>query len=289
LVLSQQTQVVLDPWQLTPGWVAEYLAAVGNTLPVYTETGLVPPLAVAARTLGQLLDKLPLPAGAIHSLQELDVLRPIPAVGLVLGVAHLERPRQRGSLEFRTVAYSLRDGQDRALLNGKSTVLVVHSAHSAGSQEPPGGPAGRQEAAAPSPISESSSLLPAVSRTITQAQLDAYCRASGDFNPLHWDPQFAAGTQFGGTIAHGMLTLAFVAEMLAGAFGKAWLESGRLQVRFKGAARPGDRVTTWGRIVKEEPLSQGRRTHCQVALRHAGSGAELISGTAAVLAPGGAQ
>ena len=36
--------------------------------------------------------------------------------------------------------------------------------------------------------------------------------------PFHLDEEFARTTQFGGRIAHGMLTLAFVSEMLETAF-----------------------------------------------------------------------
>ena len=124
--------------------------------------------------------------------------------------------------------------------------------------------------------------LPVVVKTITQRQLDDYARASGDYNPLHRDAEFAASTQFGGIIAHGMLTLAFVSEMMVGAFGRAWLESGALKVRFKGAAYVGDEVEAWGQVTKEEPLPQCRRVVCSVGVRNRRSGQELISGTATV-------
>jgi len=39
---------------------------------------------------------------------------------------------------------------------------------------------------------------------LTQAQFDEYARLSGDDNPIHIDPGFAAGTRFGRTVAHGM-------------------------------------------------------------------------------------
>jgi len=90
--------------------------------------------------------------------------------------------------------------------------------------------------------------LPAVAKTLSQEKIDRYARASGDFNPIHVDAAFAAQTPFGGTIAHGMLLLAYLSEMLTAAFGQAWLSGGRLKVRFKGAARPGDVVTARGRV-----------------------------------------
>jgi 3-hydroxybutyryl-CoA dehydratase len=295
--ISQQTALDLDPWELTHDWVQEYLTAVGDSSPVYRETGLAPPLALAARTLGQLLDKLSLPAGAIHSLQELETLGPARPGQQVRGLASLERPRRQGSLEFRTVAYQLRDGGGRPLLRGKSTVLIVQSAGQAAGQAAADQSdsrtqldgAARWGSTPPVAATGAARDLPVVCRTITQAQLDAYSQVSGDRNPLHWDARFAAGTQFGGVIAHGMLTLALISEMLAGAFGRAWLEGGKLEVRFKGAARPGDRVKTWGRVTKEEPLPQGRRVECLVGLRHASTLAELISGSASVVLPSGVR
>ena len=88
--------------------------------------------------------------------------------------------------------------------------------------------------------------LPAVgatfetARSVTQAQIDAYAAASGDHNPLHVDPEFARTTPLGGTVAHGMLVLAWLAALLTDAFGRAWLEGGTLRIRFRAPARPGD-------------------------------------------------
>jgi 3-hydroxybutyryl-CoA dehydratase len=82
-----------------------------------------------------------------------------------------------------------------------------------------------------------------VTRTITQEQLHAYADASGDHNPIHVDPAFAATTPFGGTIAHGMLVLALIGETMHAAYGDRWLREGKLKVRFKAPTRPGSTVT----------------------------------------------
>jgi 3-hydroxybutyryl-CoA dehydratase len=94
-------------------------------------------------------------------------------------------------------------------------------------------------------------------KALTQEKIDRYARASGDFNPIHVDPAFAASTPFGGTIAHGMLLLAYLSEMLTAAFGRAWLAGGRLKVRFKGVARPGDTLTVRGRVERVRDEGQG--------------------------------
>ena len=82
-----------------------------------------------------------------------------------------------------------------------------------------------------------------VTRTLTQDQLLAYADASGDHNPIHVDPAFARTMMFEGTIAHGMLVLALVGEMMFAAHDDEWASRGRLKVRFKLPARPGDMVT----------------------------------------------
>ena len=119
--------------------------------------------------------------------------------------------------------------------------------------------------------------LPEVEKAVTRERISSYVRASGDHNPLHIDAEFAAKSQFGGIIAHGMMTLAFVSEMLTLAFGRSWLESGRLKVRFKAAAYPGDTLRTWGMVDKAEHGAIG----CSVGLRNQ-RGEEVISGVASV-------
>jgi acyl dehydratase len=44
-----------------------------------------------------------------------------------------------------------------------------------------------------------------IERTLTQADFDAFARLSGDANPIHVDPEFAARTRFGRTVSHGAL------------------------------------------------------------------------------------
>ena len=96
-------------------------------------------------------------------------------------------------------------------------------------------------------IREGKTLNPVV-KHITQEKINLYAEASGDYNPIHVDESFAATTPLGGTIAHGMLNLAYVSEMMTSAFGRSWLAEGKLRAKFKEPARPGDTLTINGKI-----------------------------------------
>lgn len=90
--------------------------------------------------------------------------------------------------------------------------------------------------------------LPGLEVQLSQEKINTYGQAVGDFNPIHVDEAFAAKSPFGGTIAHGMLILAFVSEMMTRVFGDDWSLSGKLSVRFKSPARSKDLITISGDV-----------------------------------------
>ena len=276
---------------ITPAAVAAYLQAVGDELPIYAETGLTPPLLLAAATLGLLESAIP--AGSIHTIQEVDARRAVRQGETLRAIVNAERPRERGGRQFATFHCALSspaDTDEPPALTSKTTIMLPSAAAStppatapACRRPPPSADAaGRQSLESRRETDRESGGgmaggLPVISRRITQAQLNAYAAASGDHNPLHLDAEFAAATQFGGIIAHGMLTLAFLSEMLTAAWGERWLSAAKLRVRFKGAAYLGDLVETRG-----QPNPSGG---CAVSVINAASGETLITGTAALNSP----
>jgi 3-hydroxybutyryl-CoA dehydratase len=82
-----------------------------------------------------------------------------------------------------------------------------------------------------------------LSRLIDQARVDAYADAARDHNPIHIDEEFAAATPFGHRIAHGMLVLALVSELMTEAFGTRWAEGGSLKVRWRAPVVPPAQVS----------------------------------------------
>ncbi|MCH7801888.1 MAG: MaoC family dehydratase [Chloroflexi bacterium] len=90
--------------------------------------------------------------------------------------------------------------------------------------------------------------LPIVEKLVSQDDVDRYADASGDHNPIHVDPEFAAGSQFGRRIAHGMMIAASISEMMVKAFGQQWHRSGRMKIRFRAPVYPGDTIRATGTI-----------------------------------------
>jgi 3-hydroxybutyryl-CoA dehydratase len=91
--------------------------------------------------------------------------------------------------------------------------------------------------------------IPPVRHTADQPMIDAWSRLSGDVNPLHVDPEFAAATPFGGTIAHGHLSLTWLCEALLAWRGEEWLGGGALdRIRFVGPVKPGVEVRVEGEV-----------------------------------------
>lgn len=75
-----------------------------------------------------------------------------------------------------------------------------------------------------------------------QVQMTAWALLSGDSNPLHIDPAYAASTRYGGTIAHGHMVVAWLTEWLASGGSPARLSGITLEaLRFRAPVRPGHR------------------------------------------------
>jgi acyl dehydratase len=90
--------------------------------------------------------------------------------------------------------------------------------------------------------------LPERRVTVDQATLVRYAGISGDFNPLHWDPTFAATVSpTGGVIAHGMLGMGLLSALLTD-----WLgDAGRVRsmsCQFRAACPVGAAVTLGGEV-----------------------------------------
>lgn len=90
---------------------------------------------------------------------------------------------------------------------------------------------------------------------ISKVQLVKYAGASGDFNPLHTDDQFAKKAGLDGVIAHGMLSMGLIGKYVRQVIGdQGNIE--QIQVRFSSMAKPQDVLTCTGKVASIEEESK---------------------------------
>jgi acyl dehydratase len=81
---------------------------------------------------------------------------------------------------------------------------------------------------------------------ITQARIDEFARATGDFQWIHVDPKRAKDSPFGGTIAHGFLTLSMLPKLSESTFEfsdrKMGVNYGLNKVRFTAPVPAGAKI-----------------------------------------------
>ena len=96
-----------------------------------------------------------------------------------------------------------------------------------------------------------------ITKTIEQADIDAFASVTSDHNPVHVDEEFAKTTRFGKRIAHGMLTASLISAVLANKLpGEGSVYLGQT-LRFVAPVFPGDEVTarvTVKEIREDKPI-----------------------------------
>jgi len=125
-------------------------------------------------------------------------------------------------------------------------------------------------------------LPPLVKGPLEQIQLTRYAGASGDFNPIHQDAEFAKAAGMGGVFAHGMLSMGFVAQAVTD-----WAGAGRVRkigVRFAGLVRLKDQVTCHGRVVATSQKEGVNLVELDIWAEN-GTGAKVVTGKATVALP----
>ncbi|WP_129663826.1 MaoC family dehydratase [Phytoactinopolyspora endophytica] len=102
---------------------------------------------------------------------------------------------------------------------------------------------------------------PSAWREVTQDEIDLFARVTGDHNPVHLDPDYAAKTPFGTTIAHGLLTLSLVVPLMAEVFeirdAGMGINYGLNRVRFPAPVPVGSRIRVSGEVSQVTELAEG--------------------------------
>lgn len=106
--------------------------------------------------------------------------------------------------------------------------------------------------------------------TIDQSMVDAFADATGDHQWIHTDPARAAQGPFGGTVAHGYLTLSVLPMLVRGAYRVDGLSMavnyGSDKVRFPGPLRVGSRVRAHVELVDLTPRGEAFLSRTRVTV-----------------------
>ena len=100
-----------------------YRESVGDSLSLYDELGLAPPLAVAAISLGILLEAISLPAGSLHASESVQMHAPVP-VGSTLECRSTLAQRSQRSGWIVSVLDSEILHEGRKVLSTRASVLT---------------------------------------------------------------------------------------------------------------------------------------------------------------------
>ncbi len=117
-------QFPTSSYKLDNSIVATYLKAVGETSSLYQDTGLVPPMAIAAQAMSALSRNIDLTPGAIHVSQEFEFLDAVTISDTLISYARVSRKQGRGKFHLLTVNLSVFNQRQKAVLTGKTSFIL---------------------------------------------------------------------------------------------------------------------------------------------------------------------
>jgi acyl dehydratase len=128
MALEAGEQMTIGPFTVDAGAAEAYLNAAGGDASFYEEMGATPPMAVAGRTLGMLIERLSMPPGSVHIGQELDFLDTAKPGEPLACSAKLARESRRGGWRILQLEFTV-NAEERRVLAGRTTVMVPEEAH----------------------------------------------------------------------------------------------------------------------------------------------------------------
>ena len=123
-------------------------------------------------------------------------------------------------------------------------------------------------------------FLPPVQKDVTFENIRLFSMWSN--RNIHTDWEIAIKGGLPAPIAQGLMSHAYLAEMLTRFFGKNWLQGGKIDVKFIRYTLPGDVVTTGGVIKEKKEEGSGVRYNCDIWCESL-SGEKTVVGTASCL------
>jgi len=120
------------------------------------------------------------------------------------------------------------------------------------------------------------------SRTIGEREIMLFAAASGDVNPLHLDPVYAATTPFGEPIAHGILSASLISAAVALQLPGPGAVYVSQSLRFLRPVKAGDQLTARLEVTAKRADKKFITLDCEIVNQH---GKPVVTGQAEIMAP----
>ncbi len=116
---------------------------------------------------------------------------------------------------------------------------------------------------------------------VDRAMFVRYAGASGDFNPIHWNEDFAKSAGYPGVFAQGMFTAGVLGTFLTNWVGEDKVR--RFRTRFVGQVWPGEQIVCSGKVTKIVDANGEKRAEVELSVTNE-KGEKKIDGDATVIA-----
>lgn len=131
-------------------------------------------------------------------------------------------------------------------------------------------------------VTPGSEITPLLKQPSTR-QLVMWAGAVGDYNPIHYDQDFAQSRGLSGVIVHGQLVGAFLGQLVTDWIGEKGILK-KLSSSYKGMNYPGEALTFRGRVAKKYVEGGEHCVECSLWVENA-KGEKTASGMAIVVLP----
>jgi len=123
--------------------------------------------------------------------------------------------------------------------------------------------------------------LPPITKTIVQRQIDCYSGVRA--KSIHTDAEWARKKGFAAPLAQGLMSTAYVSQMMVDFLGEGFVRGGRINASFIKPVLAGDTLTMHGAVKSKEP--EGAQTRVTVEFWcESQRGEKTMVGTASGLA-----
>lgn len=175
------------------------------------------------------------PAKLLHGEQYLSIKGPVPTSGTLINETRLLEVLDKGKAASVTTIVHTKDKATGELLFENQVTVFIRGSGGFGGKR-----AGSDRGAATAANTPPNRTPDAVVEEKTLPSQAALYRLSGDYNPLHIDPDFAAVGGFDKPILHGLCFMGLAGKHVLQAFG-AYKD---IKVRFAGVVFPGETLVT---------------------------------------------